>query len=180
MAESLIGRSNLTVSRIEPDAQLLLHCDPSDSASLASQVGLVLDKGMLRSERSGLWNALHLAPDEWLLIGPTGAEAELTKKLGNVSIPQSLVDVGERTLSLEIAGAAAERVINGGCPLDLQISEFPPGACTRTLFGKVMILLWRLSDRDCFRMQYGRSYDDYIRALLALASEDLPGSSEIR
>src|ERR687898_480955 len=57
--------------------------------------------------------------------------------------PASLVDVSHRHRAFEVSGPAAAALLNEGCPLDLDDAAFPAGACTRTLFGKIEILLWR-------------------------------------
>lgn len=158
MAEPLIERPGLTVRRRAPESQWLLHCAPGDAA------GLGLPAAMLTSAPAGAAQVLHLAPDEWLLIGPAeGAPPPVP------AVAHALVDVSERTLGVTIAGARAGDLLAAGCPVDL--ARFPVGACSRTLFGKVTVTLWRTGDL-AFRLDYARSFDGYVTRLLALAAED--------
>jgi sarcosine oxidase subunit gamma len=69
-------------------------------------------------------------------------------------------------VGLEIAGADAERHLNGGCPLDLDLQSFPVGMCTRTLLDKSDIVLWRTHE-DVFHIEVWRSFTDYVAALLS-------------
>lgn len=174
MAEILVERADLLVTRDEPAAQLVLHCEPADAPALAAAAGLALPGAMLRAETTAGWRALHLAPDEWLLVGPAAERDRVVGRIEAAAAPCSLVDVGERGLTLRVEGGAATTLLNAGCPLDLGDRAFPPGACTRTLFGKATVVLERSRDADCFRMQYGRSFDGYVIGLIRAAATDLP------
>ena len=55
--------------------------------------------------------------------------------------------------------------------MDLAASAFPVGRCTRTLFGKATVMLWRTGD-DAFRLEVARSFAPYVAALLARAAAD--------
>lgn len=93
---------------------------------------------MLAATPLGGGQALHLGPDEWLLILPDGEAPPM------VAGTHSLVDVGDRNVGLLVEGAAAATSIQTGCPLDLH--RFPPGKATRTLFEGVEIVLWRTGE----------------------------------
>ena len=164
-----------TITPVATAARLLLHCDPADRAAIAERAGLDLPEPMLRTAATAGWHALHLAPDEWLLIGPVAAGAALAGRIASSAsnIAHSLVDVSDRQLALELSGASAPDALAAGCPLDLDAARFPTGACTRTLFGKAAILLWRTDDAPTFRVEFGRSYADYVGRLLAAAVADL-------
>ena len=171
MAEALIERANLRIARRLPDAQLLLHGNPHDAPALSELGGIALGDQMLQVSTTGEWSALHLSPDEWLLIGPANHRDSMAARFTNASVPLSLVDISERSLGVEIGGSAAATLLNTGCPLDLHDDAFPPGACTRTLFGKAAVMIWRTA--AVYRMQYGRSFDDYVTAYIRTAAEDL-------
>ena len=174
MADPLIDRPDLRVARIAPTAQLLLHGEPGRVAELSAMAGLALGEKMLRSTASGDWHALHRSPDEWLLIGPPSAATDVLKRFDANTVPAfSLVDISERSLGFEIEGGGAVDLLNVGCPLDLSPSAFPTGSCTRTLFGKVAIMLWRMPGSEVFRMHYGRSFDNYVTAYLITAAQDV-------
>ncbi|MGH8249410.1 MAG: sarcosine oxidase subunit gamma [Steroidobacteraceae bacterium] len=111
--------------------------------------------------------ALWLGPDEYLLLAPLGdartIATELTTALAG--IPHSLVDISQRQVAWRLGGPDADAILNSGCPLDLDPAEFPPGMCTRTLFGKAQIVLWRKAPEE-YHLDVWRSYSDYVRELL--------------
>ena len=61
--------------------------------------------------------------------------------------------------------------LHAGCPLDLDIEAFPEGMCTRTIFGKAEIVLWRTGPVT-FRVECGRSFAPYVVGLMAEAMRD--------
>lgn len=108
-----------------------------------------------RSE--GDW-ALWLGPDEWLLLDP----GERVRAADDCF----LVDVSHRQVGLELHGADAAVLLNGAVALDLSEQTFPVGMCTRTLFEKAEIVLWRRGI-ERWRIEVARSYAPYVRMLLA-------------
>ncbi len=106
---------------------------------------------------AGDW-ALWLGPDEWLLLDPG---ERLAAADGCVS-----VDVSHRQIGLELRGADAATLLNGAVALDLSEHAFPVGMCTRTLFEKAEIVLWRRGS-ETWRIEVARSYAPYVRTLLA-------------
>ena len=70
-----------------------------------------------------------------------------------------------------VSGPRATWAINAFCALDLHLSAFPVGMCTRTLFGKAQIILWRL-DIDVFRIEVARSFAPYVWDLLEEARRE--------
>ena len=125
-----------------------------------------------RAAISGNRAALWLGPDEWLLIAaPENVSAiasQLAIALGNA--PHSLVDVSHRNAAITVKGPQAAVLINHGCPLDLSFAAFPVGMCTRTLFEKAAIILWRIEQRT-FQMEIERSFATYVWRMLADARE---------
>ena len=163
------------ITELPEQARLLLHCAPADRATIADALALDLPDAMLRAGYASGWHALHLSPDEWLCMGAPDAAADLIAHTAREAsaIAHSLVDVSERNLGVIVSGAGAADLLNAGCPLDLSDEAFPAGTCTRTLFGKADILLWRPTDDPDFRIEYARSYADYVRRLMAAAARDL-------
>ncbi len=87
------------------------------------------------------------------------------------SLPHALVDVSHRQSAIELRGRCAVAMLNTGCPLDLDLAAAPIGFCTRTVFAKAEIVLWR-RDESCFQLQAWRSYLPYVTGLLALAAQE--------
>lgn len=170
MADALIELPDAFVRPLPSVGRWLLHCEPDDAAAVGAALKLDLPSTMLRSAAAGDWHALHLAPDEWLLIGDEVCGPKLTAAAETIPFPLSLVDVSDRTLGLEIAGAAATTLLAAGCPLDLADAAFPNGACTRTIFGKAPVMLWRRG--DLYWLEAARSFMDYVTLLLETAARE--------
>ena len=119
--------------------------------------------------------ALWLGPDEWLLLLPEADLPSLRARLSAAPLAMagSLVDISHRDVGLLIAGRDASWLLAAGCPLDLDISAFPVGMCTRTLLAKAEIVLWR-SGADVFRLEVQRSFASYVAAFLCEAAHDSP------
>jgi sarcosine oxidase, subunit gamma len=126
-----------------------------------------------RSNERGAWAALWLGPDEQLLLGPRdGAEACAARvALALQAVPHSLVDISHRQGAIELAGPYAADLINSGCPLDLGLAAFPVGACTRTVFARSDVVLWRRGRQE-FRLEVWRSFLPYVLGLLAQAEPE--------
>jgi sarcosine oxidase subunit gamma len=121
--------------------------------------------------RSALW----LGPEEYLLLDTAGGTsstlaAQLDHAIGDA--PHSLVDVSHRQVALEITGPNASRLLNGACPLDLDIDAFPIDMCTRTVFAKAEIILWRRRS-DAFHVEVWRSFADYVAGILIEIARDV-------
>jgi sarcosine oxidase subunit gamma len=115
--------------------------------------------------------ALWLGPDEWLLIADGADAADIGAMLESVleGTAHSLVDVSHRQISLIASGPAAARVLNAGCPLDLDLKAFPVGSATRTVFDKVEVVLWRRAETT-FHIEIWRSFAPYLAGSLAEAA----------
>ncbi|MGO9933527.1 MAG: sarcosine oxidase subunit gamma [Steroidobacteraceae bacterium] len=153
-------------------SRFILHgnAEARAAASAAWGVGFAEQacRALLAGERATLW----LGPDEYLLLdgaaeenpaAATRAASALEQALG--ALPHALVDVSHRQTALRLSGPHAADILNGACPLDLSIAQFPVGACTRTVFAKADILLWRTA-ADAFHLEVGRSFSAYVRDLL--------------
>jgi sarcosine oxidase, subunit gamma len=119
--------------------------------------------------------ALWLGPDEWLLIAESADAAAIADVLESVleGTAHSLVDVSHRQIGLIANGPAAARVLNAGCPLDLDHKTFPVGFATRTLFDKMEIVLWRRAEAT-FQTEVWRSFAPFLAASLAEAARGAP------
>ena len=169
MADVICAVGETVVRRSDMGAQWLLHCAPEDAPAVARHTGLVLPEQCLTSAPAMGWHALHLSPDEWLLVGPRDVAERLVASFAGVPVPISLVDISDRSLGLEVAGELAIHLLGGACPLDLE--RLDEGLCTRTLLGKAMIMLWRRPSG--WQVNYARSFDAYVTGLLAAIAADL-------
>jgi sarcosine oxidase subunit gamma len=90
-------------------------------------------------DRAALW----LGPDEWLVLGPPGAEHDIVEELGTAFAGEhhSVVDVTSNRVAIEIAGSAAKDVLAMGCSLDLSGGRWVVGSCAQTLLADTQVIL---------------------------------------
>jgi sarcosine oxidase, subunit gamma len=185
MAEPLLVLPRVTIIAIPSRARLVLRGDPAvATARVAAAFGVAPPAAMLTSSLAdgGARAMLRLGPDEWWLLaedaaGAAAAAPALAAALEVAAAHEgdgfaSVVDVSHRHCGFALSGPGAAALLNEGCPLDLDPAAFPPGACTRGLFGKVEILLWRRAT-DRFEVETGRSFAAALQGLLAEAASDL-------
>jgi sarcosine oxidase subunit gamma len=161
--------------RVLPSAsRWVLHGDARARALAAPAWGVGFSETACRAVLLGTRATLWLGPNEYLLLDLTPGEntdasqsdlaGALERALGDA--PHTLVDISHRQFALEVSGPHACDILSGACPLDLDLSEFPVGMCTRTVFAKADIVLWR-TETDAFHMEVWRSFAGYVTGLLA-------------
>ena len=153
----------LAVTPAPEQARLSLR---GDAAALGAAFGIALPIEPCRAAPAGDRTALWLGPDEWLLLAPPGTLDPAILVQGG-----AVVDIGHRQVGLALDGPGAADALAAGCPLDLHASAFPCGMCTRTVFGKAEIVLWRQGDTR-FHVEVWRSFAGYVHGLLEVASRD--------
>ena len=162
---------------LPPATRFVLRGAPQVLARAGDVLGLALPQGACRAAVNGVYAALWQGPDEQLLLGPDVALPELGARLtaALAGHAHSLVDVSHRQAAFELAGPRAAVLLNGACPLDLDLREFPAGMCTRTVFAKAEIVLWRTA-AEVFHVEVWRSFAGYFAGLLAeIAREPAAG-----
>ncbi|PRD42754.1 sarcosine oxidase subunit gamma [Phyllobacterium phragmitis] len=153
----------------EPAFRTALRARPDALNVLSRALGVTLPVKPKSSTTKGARTALWLGPDEWLVIDTGGKDP--TTDLADVTVLHSAVDVSQRNTAILVSGLGAEAVINAGCPQDLSLAIFPVGAVSRTLFGKIEIVLWRTGEY-AFRIECWRSFSDYAFTFLSEAARD--------
>ena len=91
--------------------------------------------------------------------------------LEGVEALHSAVGISHRNVAIEVSGPSAAAAINGGCPQNLLPEAFPLSACSRTVLGKIEIVLWRTGE-ETFRVECWRSFAPYCFAYLSAAARD--------
>lgn len=173
--EKLAGLSakgpNVTVTPAPPAARLSLRAPEDSVNSLSRALGVTLPRTpkTTATAKSGGRAALWLGPDEWLVIDEAGAN--LAGDAARAKSLHSAVDVSHRNVAIMVKGPGAEACVAAGCPQDLSLFAFPVGACSRTVLGKVEIVLWRIAD-ESFRVEVWRSFSEYAFGFLAEAARD--------
>lgn len=154
---------------VGPRARFLFRGREAAIEAAASAFGVALPRQACRSAEAGDRAALWLGPDEWLLIAPEADGPSIEAAFREISAPHSLVDVSHRNTGLLLSGSKVALVIASGCPLDLDLAEFPVGMCTRTILNKAEIVLWRRAP-DRFHVELWRSFAGYVHGYLADAA----------
>ena len=149
---------------LQPAADMARLALRGDASALGAAFGLALPTQPCRATEVDGRSALLLGPDEWLLLAPPGTLHADTAVPG-----ASVVDIGHRQVGLVLEGPGAVDMLAVGCPLDLHPTAFPVGMCTRTVFGKAEIVLWR-QDAGRFHVEVWRSFAAYVHGLLERAA----------
>jgi sarcosine oxidase subunit gamma len=157
----------IAVSQLPAAARFSVRGEEIEIAAIGRAFAVALPRQPCRAATSGARSALWLGPDEWLLIAPAGEAGPLTSAMtaALAGEPASIVDISSRQIGIDIAGEWAAEAINAFNALDLDLPAFPAGMCTRTLFGKAEIVLWRTA-ADRFRIEIWRSFAPYVRGCL--------------
>ena len=159
---------------LPPMTRLSFRGGPDAIAAASRGFGVELPTTACRAATSGVRTAWWVGPDEYVLLAPeseSGAVlAQLADALGD--IPHSIVDIGHRHASFLLKGPHAEWLLGSGCPLDLDLSAFPVGTCTRTVYMKSEIYLWRVAT-DVFLIETWRSFTPYVVDMLVEAAQEL-------
>jgi sarcosine oxidase subunit alpha len=164
--------SAVRVIALAPTLRLNIRAGISAAATIGATLGVMLATVPCRAVTARGRAALWLGPDEWLVLAPlteTELAARLLVTLGTT--PASIVDVSHRTIAIEVTGPRAAWCLNAYCALDLDPQSFPIGMCTRTVFAKAEILLWRLAD-ETFYLEVARSFAPYVWACLEEARRE--------
>jgi len=149
---------------LEPAARFILRAEARAIRSAGAALGIDVLSTPCRASRGQTRSMLWLGPDEYLLLAP---QVEAPTVAGAVegalqAEPHALVDVSHRQTALELSGARAPDILNGAFPVDM---------CTRTVFAKAEIVLWRTAP-DVFRLEVWRSFTDYVaRFICEVVSE---------
>jgi sarcosine oxidase subunit gamma len=155
---------------LPPATRWVLHGNAQARTLAAPAWGVGFSEAACRAVRSAERATLWLGPDEYLLLDLAGQAERAPATAASIEAalhdtPHALVDVSHRQFALEVSGPHAEVILRGACPLDLHITQFPVGMCTRTVFAKADVTLWRTRD-DAFHMEVWRSFAGYVGGLL--------------
>lgn len=167
------GSATVRLEAAAPAERISLRAAAADVAALSAALGVDLPTKPKSSASANGRTALWLGPDEWLLIAESTGEigSGLIAATAKATVPHSAADVSHRNTAIRVSGPGAAAAINAGCPQDLSLKAFPVGACSRTVFGKVEIVLLRTAE-DAFRVEVWRSFSDYAFGLLTEGARD--------
>lgn len=169
------------VTPAEPAFRMSLRAPAGSVAALSKALGVKLPQqpktsavskpaGLFaKKKQAGTRAALWLGPDEWLVIDTGGNDP--AGDCSGVKALHSAVDISHRNTAVIVSGANAAATLNAGCPQDLSLAVFPVDACSRTVFGKAEVVLWRTGE-NTFRVECWRSFSDYVFTFLEDAACD--------
>ena len=159
-----------TVRLLPPATRFILQCARDARDRAGATFGVAMPEAACRAESAAGRAALWLGPDERLLLAPEGSEEAVAAALGQAlaGLPHSLVEVSHRQVALAVTGVAARDLLASGCPLDLDAEAFPVGMCTRTVFARAEVVLWRRSAEE-YHLETGRSFSGYVLGWLKQA-----------
>ena len=114
--------------------------------------------------KSGDYRIYWLAPDEWLVVMPTGRAGQIQTELkaAFAGVFSSVVDNSSGLTRLKITGDNAANLLARDCPLDLHPREFKLGQCAQTRLAKAGMIISPLPDGSGFEIIIRRSFADYI------------------
>jgi sarcosine oxidase subunit gamma len=106
--------------------------------------------------------ALWLGPDEWLILGPSGAGPEIVRELEAAfdGLHRSIMDVSANRVALEVSGPRVKEILSKGCALDLHERSWRPGMCAQTMLAGAQVILNERSDTTGILVR--PSFADYL------------------
>ncbi len=139
---------------------------------VADIIGLELPTAPCTWHSAGDASAYWLGPDEWLLIVPSGAEADVEGRLRDVLDDRlSVTDVSGGQILMNLSGPQARTVLQKSSPCDFHARHFPPGRCVQTVFAKTHALIAVNAD-STFDLVIRRSYSQYVSRWIADAANE--------
>lgn len=151
------------VEPAEPAFRTSLRVPERSVTAISKALAVSLPRKPKTSAQKGSRAALWLGPDEWLVIdnGTTNPIDLLARKRAL----HSAADISHRNTAIIVSGGTAETTLASGCPQNLGLETFPVGACSRTVFGKAEVVIWRTATNS-FRLECWRSFAPYVFDLL--------------
>ena len=169
LSGKISGSAGVALTPAKVARRVSLRLDPGDAAAASKVLGvdLPLKPKTSANNGKGRW-VLWIGPDEWLIIDETGDPAA---DLARLKVLHSAVDISHRNTAIIVTGKGARATLEGGCPQDLTPAVFPVGACSRTVLGKIEVVILRTGE-SAYRVECWRSFSDYAFALLSDCARD--------
>jgi sarcosine oxidase subunit gamma len=122
--------------------------------------GLALPMQPNTSARSDAAALLWMGPTSWLFVASPDVARPAFNDIRHAlnEVGAALFDLSSSYIAWKVAGSAAARVLNRGCPLDLSPDAFPAGDCAQSLLGHITALFHRPDESSTFIVIVARSY----------------------
>src|ERR1700682_5292912 len=165
------------VTSLPPATRFVFHGGAAARAAAHPVWGVAFSEEACRANSHSTRATLWMGPDEYLLLDFAGASASTlldALEAAMADVPHALVDISHRQFAFEMTGPHTATILSGACPLDLDLTQFPVGMCTRTVLAKADITLWR-TRADAFHLEVWRSFAVYVTGVLTeIAAEFYP------
>jgi sarcosine oxidase subunit gamma len=168
----LAGGAGVSISVVAPKSRISLRVKEGDVAKIGKAIGVTLptsQKSSVQSpkdDRAALW----IGPDEWLVLG--AENVDFMGALSKVKAVHSAADISHRNIAILVEGVKSLDVLMAGCPQNLSDDAFPIGACSRTVYGKSEVVIWR-TDENTYHVECWRSFSDYVFKYMEQAAKGL-------
>ncbi len=162
--EYQFANAGVLIASVKGLSRMSLRANDEGVQGAEKALGVKLPQKPKTSESKDGRHSLWIGPDEWLVLDE---KSEL--KVSAID-KVSQVDVSHRNVAFQIKGKKVEQVLSAGCPQDVSLEVFPVGACSRTLFGKAEVVLWRKAE-DEFHLECWRSFSPYVGEYLHKAGQ---------
>jgi len=146
--------------------------DPAFAGGVHKALGLELPVA-LTLVANGDTSLQWLAPDEWLLIVPSGSEFAVEQALRTAleGLFFAVVNVSGGQTLLELSGPKVREVLMKSTSYDVHPSNFPVGKAVGTHFAKSQLVI-RHTAEDTWELLVRRSFSDYFWLWLQDASAE--------
>jgi len=169
LAGRAVGAVGVALTPAAPASRVSLRAASADVAALSKVLGLELPMTPKTSASNAQGRlAAWLGPDEWLIIDENG---DPLTDLRKAEILHSAVDISHRNTAILVTGNGARATLESGCPQNLSDRAFPVGSATRTVMGKIEVVILRTGENE-FRVECWRSFSDYAFGMLSEAAKD--------
>ncbi|MDF1607862.1 sarcosine oxidase subunit gamma [Hoeflea sp. YIM 152468] len=169
LAGRAIGATGVMLTPAPAAHRVVLRADPREAEALSKALGLELPAAPKTSARTDTGRLIAwLGPDEWLIIDENGDPAA---DLAKAAALHSAVDISHRNTAILVTGKGARATVQGGCPQNLSERAFPVGSASRTVLGKIEVVILRTGAEE-FRVECWRSFADYAFGVLSEAAKD--------
>ena len=163
------ANSVVTIEKAPPASRISFRGTKSGVKSFEKSLGIALPSNPGNVTKKGGKHALWIGPNDWLIVDEKSADTSMVPRLPNKGF--SAVDISHRNMAFIVSGMGAENTLNTACPRDLSTTAFPINTCSRTIFGKAEIVLYRTA-KNTFRVECWRSFGPYVWTYLCEAAND--------
>jgi sarcosine oxidase subunit gamma len=165
----IVAAGSVAVTSAPAASRISLRARADAVAALSKALSIELPTKPKASVTKGTRTAFWLGPDEWFVIDEAGKN--LVPECAKSKVLHSAVDVSQRNTAVMVSGANAVGTLSAGCPQNLSDAAFPVGAVSRTLLGKVEVIIHRVKPQ-VYRVECWRSFSDYVFTYLSEAARD--------